>query len=181
VAVQSDDADDRAQSIGVLLNAIIDDADGFTHRDRVQLLSAGKNFSPAVGDICGVVGMRRTKPLEVGQTWLFRVVIATSSDGLSAADLMREFLTPVSVSERGEAPPDIAVIPNPATDMALVRGTQNAQHCTIIDMLGRVRLDWTHQSGSDITFDASSLEQGAYTIRLEDASTHRIRHLRFLR
>jgi hypothetical protein len=125
--------------------------------------------------------MRRTKPLEVGQTWLFRVVIATSSDGLSAADLMREFLTPVSVSERGEAPPDIAVIPNPATDMALVRGTQNAQHCTIIDMLGRVRLDWTHQSGSDITFDASSLEQGAYTIRLEDASTHRIRHLRFLR
>lgn len=181
VAVQSDDADDIAQSIGVLLSAIIDDADGFTHRDRVQLLSAGKNFGLAVGDICGVVGMRRTKPLEVGQTWSFRVAIATSWDGLSAADLMREFLTPVSVGEQGEMPPDPVVIPNPVTEMAFVRGVQNVQRCTVIDVLGRERLVWTHEAGSDVTFDASSLEQGAYTLRLEDASTRQIRHLRFLR
>lgn len=181
VAVQSDDADDLAQSSGVLLNAIIDDTDGFTHRDRVQLLSAGKNFSPAVGDICGVVGMRRTKPLEVDQTWSFRVVIATSWDGLSAADLMREYLTPVSVGEPADAPPDLAVTPNPVTDVARVRGTQNVQRCTVIDVLGRERLVWTHHSGSEITFDASSLEQGAYTLRLEDSSTRQIRHLRFLR
>jgi hypothetical protein len=181
VAVQSDDADDRAQSIGVLLNAIIDDADGFTHRDRVQLLSAGKNFSPAVGDICGVVGMRRTKPLEVGQTWSFKVMIASASNWGPASDLMREFLSPVSVSQENVVQTEALVIPNPVTDIATVRASGTEGRCTVFDVFGRERISWFHSGEGQVTFDASTLEKGAYTLRIEDARSRQFRHLRFVR
>ncbi len=181
VAVLSDDAEDRAQSVGVLLNTIIDDSDGFTHRDRVQLLSGGASFNEAVGDICGVVGMRRTKPLEVGQTWSFKVVIASASNWGPASDLLREFLSPVSVSQENVVQIEALVIPNPVTDIATVRASGTEGRCTVFDVFGRERISWFHSGEGQVTFDASTLEKGAYTLRIEDARSRQFRHLRFVR
>ncbi|MBU3698637.1 MAG: hypothetical protein FGM33_01315 [Candidatus Kapabacteria bacterium] len=183
VAVMSNDPDDRAQSASLPLASIIDDSDGFTHRDRVNLLSGGIS-SAAIdrADVFVLAGMRRTKPLDVGQKWTFSVIITVGDGAASAQALMREALTTVSVAgERETATAILQVDPNPVTDIATVRGSAGPCRCSVIDMLGQVRMSWQHDGVGDIAFDASLLEKGAYTLRINDEITGPVQFLRFLR
>jgi subtilisin family serine protease len=184
VAVVSNDPDDRAQSAGLPLASIIDDNDGFTHRDRVALLSAGISRTPTLdrSDVFVLAGMRRTKPLEIGQSWTFSVIITVGADSASAQALMREVIPTVSVTgERESASALLQVDPNPVTDIATVRGASGPCRCSVIDMLGRVRMSWQHAGVGEIAFDASQLEKGAYTLRIDDEITGPVQFLRFLR
>lgn len=182
VAVVSSDRDDRAQSACMLYGTFIDDGDGFSHSDMVRFLTSGTTIvESGEGDVCGVIGMSRELPLDVGQTWTFSVIIAVGNDVEQARSVMRETLPTVGVTSDELAGIDQRIVPNPVTELATVRGTAKAGRCAVIDVLGRERLVWTHSSGGDVTFDASSLEKGAYTLRIQDASTRQTRHLRFLR
>lgn len=182
VAVISDDPDDVAQSAGFLYASVIDDGDGFTHADRVRLLTSGVQITEAgEGDICGVVGMLHTKPLESGQSWSFRVVVAVGSDEDAARSTLHEALSTVSVSYD---PPRAAlplVEPNPVTDDAVIREQPDVKRCRVIDALGRQRMVWTHDGSRDVRFSTVTLEPGAYSVIMESATTSQFITARFVR
>ena len=180
VAAISDDPGDVAQSAGFLYSVIIDDADGFTHADRVRLLTSGTDINETgEGDISGVVGMLRNKPLAVGESWTFRVVITVGTDDESARELMRKVLSSVSVGS-DETVGSMQISPNPVNDRAAISNVSSAVRFTIVDQLGRTRLSWRHDGTNEASIDASMLERGAYSVLVE-LENHSIHTLRFIR
>lgn len=182
VAVLSDDPDDVAQSAGFLYASIIDDGDGFTHADRVRLLTSGLQITEAgEGDICGVVGMLHTKPLESGQSWSFRVVVAVGSDEDAARSTLHEALSSVGVSNDPDRPAVPQVEPNPVSDDAVIRDQPNVKRCRVFDALGRQRMVWTHDGSRDVRFSTTTLESGAYSVVLESEVAPQYTTARFVR
>lgn len=180
VAAISEDPTDVAQSAGFYYATFIDDADGFSHADRVRFLTSGTGITESdEGDIAAVIGMRRGKPLAVGQTWSFRIVITVGQDGESARTLMRQVLATVGVDEAPSAS-HVSVVPNPVYSTATLYGMQSARRYSIIDQLGRIRHQDFHDGSFESTFDASALEQGAYTVVIE-LDDHTIHTTRFIR
>lgn len=180
VAAISEDPGDVAQSAGFLYSAIIDDADGFTHADRVRLLTSGTVISETgEGDISGVVGMLRNKPLAVGESWTFRVVITVGADDESAKELMRKVLASVSVGS-DESAGTMQISPNPVHDRATISNVPSALRFTVIDQLGRTRMSWRHNGTNETSIDTATLEKGAYSVLVE-LDDHSIHTLRFIR
>ena len=181
VAAISDDPTDLAQSAGFYYATFIDDADGFSHADRVRFLTSGTAISESdEGDIAAVIGMRRSKPLAVGQTWTFRIVITVGQDDETARALMRQVLATVSVDDKVHPASTVLVVPNPVHSLATLHGMQSARRYSIIDHLGRIRHQDVHDGSPETTFDASMLEQGAYMVVVESAD-HSIHTTRFIR
>lgn len=181
VAAISDDPTDVAQSAGFYFATFIDDADGFTHADRVQFLTSGTSITESdEGDIAAVIGMRRGKPLAVGQTWSFRIVITVGQDGESARTVMRQVLSTVNVDEQVRSTSTLRVVPNPVHSTATLHGMQSALRYCIVDQLGRIRYQNAHDGSAETTFDASLLEQGAYMV-VTETTDHSFHTTRFIR
>lgn len=181
VAAISDDPTDVAQSAGFYYATFIDDADGFSHADRVRFLTGGTTITESdEGDIAAVIGMRRGKPLAVGQTWSFRIVITVGQDDESARALMRQVLSTVSVRDQVRSTSTLRVIPNPVRSTATLCGIQSAVRYSIIDQLGRIRHQDAHDGSAETTFDASQLERGAYMVVIE-TTDHTIHTTHFIR
>jgi hypothetical protein len=181
VAAISDDPTDVAQSAGFYYATFIDDADGFSHADRVRFLTSGTSISESdEGDIAAVIGMRRGKPLSIGQTWTFRIVITVGQDDESARTLMRQILSTVSVGDQAGSTSSLRVVPNPVHSTATLCGMQSAIRYCVVDQLGRIRLQDVHDGSPEKSLDASMLEKGAYMVVVE-TTDHSIHTTRFIR
>lgn len=181
VAAISDDPTDVAQSAGFYYATFIDDADGFSHADRVRFLTSGTSISESdEGDIAAVIGMRRGEPLSIGQTWTFRIVITVGQDDESARTLMRQILSTVSVGDQAGSTSSLRVVPNPVHSTATLCGMQSAIRYSVIDQLGRIRYQDVHDGSPEKSLDASMLEKGAYMVVVE-TTDHSIHTTRFIR
>ena len=70
----------------------------------------------------------------------------------------------------------IAIVPNPATEYAVVKGLKAGTEVSVVDVNGKVRFSATAQSDV-LTLDVSGLTAGVYFVRVNDGTETAVRKL----
>jgi hypothetical protein len=150
------------QAAGMMLWDIVDDADGLTDADVIQLLSSGTSIQTTeIGDVCGVIGMRFPGPLTAGAHRRFMIVISVGATIEEATTTCREtILEPNTVDDRSVL--QARMWPQPVSDMMNVSLSSEASSVQVIDVMGRVRMDLDSEGRRDLTIATEVLESGTF-------------------
>ena len=171
-AVVSTEPSFESQAAGMMLWDMVDDQDGLTDSDVLQLLSSGTSIQTAVvGDACGVLGMRFPGELAPGARHSFMIVIGVGATASEASELVRRtILEPNSVIEVGGS--TIRLYPNPAASSIVVEHSEFTSKIQIINATGQIVLQTNVAFGMQETvLDVSSLSAGSYTVASSSMSS----------
>ena len=162
VASVSARSSDVAQAACMLLEDIVDDADGFTSSDRIRLLTSGTTIqTDNSGDIAGSIGMLRTGSITSADPMTFRVVVGVGPTIESARTSVREAIDATTSVSNYDV--DHALLwPNPTTGDVRVAIDETIVRIDLVDATGRIVLREQIVQSGIYDLRSSMLAPGVY-------------------
>ncbi len=155
---------DAAQAACMLLDEIVDDGDGFSSSDRIQLLTRGTTIqTPNTGDVAGSIGMLRPGAVSSAEPFVFRVVIGVGATVDAARTAVREAID--ATTSVAEYPLGLVHMwPNPTSGDVHVEPIENIERIDVVDAAGRMVVRQNMVGFEVSTIATSNLMAGAYQV-----------------